>query len=138
MIQLENSTNSNKGIYTFDGWYTGLTDGVQVQSTDVPTGNVIYYARWHYEASNEVINFNMNSDALDTYFSYINSWKNETQTVFQTNMTNNFNLITVQHVQGQIIKNVQLQELVQLYVTNQKVMKQVLMTTVKVYESDDY
>lgn len=80
-----------RGIYTFDGWYTGLTDGVQVQSTDVPTGNVIYYARWHYEASNEVINFNMNSDALDTYFSYINSWKNETQTVFQTNMTNNFN-----------------------------------------------
>ena len=23
-------------------------------TTDVPTGNVIYYARWHYEASNEV------------------------------------------------------------------------------------
>ena len=79
-----------RGIYTFDGWYTGLTDGVQVQSTDVPTGNVTYYAHWTYVSSNEVVSFNMNSDALDTYFTNINTWKDLDKATFQSNMSSNF------------------------------------------------
>ena len=32
--------------YTFNGWYTGVTDGVLVDSTYVPSSSVTIYARW--------------------------------------------------------------------------------------------
>ena len=79
-----------KGVYTFDGWWTGITDGIQVSSTDVPTGSVTYYAHWHYENSNEIINFNITNDPIKDYYTSIGSWKNNEST-FQTNMDNNFN-----------------------------------------------
>ena len=45
--------------YTFDGWYTGLTDGVSVDATYVPTNNVVLYARWH-KLVDYVISFDAN------------------------------------------------------------------------------
>ena len=32
--------------FVFDGWYTGLTDGIEVDSSYVPTDNITIYARW--------------------------------------------------------------------------------------------
>ncbi len=34
--------------YDFIGWYTGVTDGTEISSSMVPTGNVTYYAHWTY------------------------------------------------------------------------------------------
>ena len=79
-----------KGVYTFDGWFTGMTDGVQISSTDTPTGSVTYYAHWHYEASTEIVNFNITNDPIKDYYTSIGSWKNDEST-FQTNMDANFN-----------------------------------------------
>ena len=79
-----------KGVYTFDGWYTGLTDGTLVTEETIPDGSVTYYAHWHYEASDQVVNFNMTNDPLDNYYSSISTWKND-QSTFQTNMDDNFN-----------------------------------------------
>ena len=79
-----------KGVYTFDGWYTGLTDGTLVTEETIPDGSVTYYAHWHYEASDQVVNFNMTNDPLDNYYSSIGTWKND-QSTFQTNMDDNFN-----------------------------------------------
>ena len=36
---------SNNGFH-FDGWYTGLTDGIEVDRSYVPTDNITIYARW--------------------------------------------------------------------------------------------
>ena len=80
-----------RGQYVFDGWWTGITDGVQVQSTDVPTKNTTYYARWHYNSTTDVVNFNMNNDAIETYANYISSWKDLPQSTFQANMMDNMN-----------------------------------------------
>ena len=79
-----------KGVYTFDGWYTNLIDGVLVDEFTVPDGNVTYVAKWHYEASQTIEQFDMTNDAMDYYFDHINTWKND-QSTFQTNMDANFN-----------------------------------------------
>ena len=34
--------------YDFVGWYTAVTDGTEISSSTVPTGNVTYYAHWTY------------------------------------------------------------------------------------------
>ena len=33
-------------LYTFDGWYTGLTDGIKISSSTIPNDNTTYYAHW--------------------------------------------------------------------------------------------
>lgn len=38
-------TPSNDNL-TFEGWYTGLTNGVKIDENETPTGSVTYYARW--------------------------------------------------------------------------------------------
>jgi len=40
--------------YTFLGWYTGLFDGVQVDSTYTPTTNVMLYAKWRNSVTQNV------------------------------------------------------------------------------------
>ena len=81
----------SKGVYTFDGWYqdSGLNTPV-VEGTTVPTESTTYYAKWSYTANPNVVNFNMDNDAMSTYFSSVSTWLNNTST-FQTNMDNNFN-----------------------------------------------
>ena len=34
-------------FYIFDGWYTGLTDGVLVEADYIPSDDMTIYARWH-------------------------------------------------------------------------------------------
>ena len=80
----------SRGTYTFDGWYTEETGGIEITSSYTPTNNVTIHAHWSFNASTEVINFNMNNDALDTYFSSISSWKDLSQSAFQANMRSNF------------------------------------------------
>ena len=79
-----------KGVYTFDGWYTGLTDGTLVTEQTIPEGSVTYYAHWHYEASNQVVSFDITNDTIKDYYTGIGTWKDD-QSTFQTNMDNNFN-----------------------------------------------
>ena len=88
-----------KGIYTFDGWYTGLDSGVQIDENEIPTGNVTYYAHWIYSSSDEVVNYNMSNAPLDVYYANIGTWKND-QSTFQTNMDNNFNNYTCSSCTG--------------------------------------
>ena len=79
-----------RGVYTFDGWYTNLTDGILVDEHTIPQGNDTYYAKWHYEASQTVDNFNMTNDVMTVYYNNIGTWKNN-QSTFQDNMDANFN-----------------------------------------------
>ena len=79
-----------KGVYTFDGWYTGLTDGTLVTEQTIPEGSVTYYAHWHYEASNQVVSFDITNDTIKDYYTGIGTWKDD-QSTFQTNMDTNFN-----------------------------------------------
>ncbi len=78
-----------KGVYTFDGWYTGLTDGIRVDETVVPTASVTYYARWRYIANDSPVAFDMVNDPMKVYYQNISTWKND-ETNFQTVMKNNF------------------------------------------------
>ncbi|MBR6073186.1 MAG: InlB B-repeat-containing protein [Bacilli bacterium] len=79
-----------RGVYTFDGWYTNLTDGILVDEHTIPQGNETYVAKWHYEASTEIDNFNMTNDVMTAYYNSIGTWKND-QSTFQANMDANFN-----------------------------------------------
>ena len=80
-----------KGVYTFDGWYQdeNLTTPVE-ENVTIPASNTTYFAKWSYNASNEIVNFNMTNEVMSNYYSNISTWKNNTST-FQTNMDNNFN-----------------------------------------------
>ncbi len=78
-----------KGVYTFDGWYTGLTDGVIIDENVIPTSNVTYYARWKYEGSASVVH-DMVNDPMKVYYENISTWKNN-ESSFETSMKNNFN-----------------------------------------------
>ena len=78
-----------KGIYTFDGWYTGLTNGVLIDENEIPSGSVTYYARWSYTASNVPVSFDMVNDPMKVYYNNIGTWKND-ESNFQTVMKANF------------------------------------------------
>ena len=90
-VQVGNSVGTlptpSKGIYTFDGWYEGDT---LITSSTVPTENTTYKARWHYEADNSIQTFNLNTDVLNTYFTRVNTWKQDEST-FKSKMDENFN-----------------------------------------------
>lgn len=79
-----------KGIYTFDGWVTNLTDGVKVDNTFIPSANIKLYAKWVYNSSDEIVNFNMINEPMSEYYNKINTWKSNEST-FQANMDENFN-----------------------------------------------
>ena len=80
----------SKGVYTFDGWFSSKTGGEEINSSYIPDKNITIYARYHYNANNEIVNFNMMSDAMNTYYSNINTWLDNVIS-FQTNMNSNFN-----------------------------------------------
>ena len=79
-----------KGIYTFVGWYTNLLNGVEIDENEIPNGNVTYYAKWIYNSSDEVVNFNMTNNPMTVYYNNIATWKNDSDN-FQTTMLTNFN-----------------------------------------------
>ena len=80
-----------RGLYTFDGWWTDYSGGTQVTSSYEPTENVEIIARWHYNSSTNLVSFNMNNNAIETYANYISSWKDLPQATFQANMMDNMN-----------------------------------------------
>ena len=63
--------------YTFDGWYTGQTDGVKIDKDVVPSGNTTYYAHWRETLAEFDTGQNVNAkfkalagDKLEKYFPY--------------------------------------------------------------------
>ena len=85
-----NLPTPTKGIYTFDGWFSEKIGGEEITSSYIPDGSMIIYARYHYNANENIVNFNMMSDAMNTYYSNLNTWLSDTDT-FQANMDENFN-----------------------------------------------
>ena len=77
-----------KGVYTFKGWYTEADGGEEITEETIPTKSTTYYAHWEYEASDEIVNFDMTNDAMKVYYQNIDTWKNDQET-FQTNMDAN-------------------------------------------------
>ena len=80
----------NRQNYDFNGWFTELENGTQVNEHTVPSSSTTYHALWTYQSSDEIVNFNMINDVMSTYYSKINTWKSDEDT-FSTNMINNFN-----------------------------------------------
>ena len=62
LSSLPNPTREN---YTFDGWYTGLTDGEKIDKTYIPTGDMTLYAHWNPNET-YTVTFNPNEGTLDT------------------------------------------------------------------------
>ena len=76
-----------KGIYTFDGWYYGDT---LVDENTIPEDNITIKARYHYDASDEIVNFSITNGVMTEYYNRIDTWKQD-QSTFQANMDENFN-----------------------------------------------
>jgi uncharacterized repeat protein (TIGR02543 family) len=79
-----------KGIYTFDGWYLDEEYNTRVLDNTIPDSNVTYYAKWSYNSSNEVVDFDATSDVMSEYYNKLSLWSNDEST-FQNNMVDNFN-----------------------------------------------
>ena len=79
----------SKGVYTFDGWYTETSGGEAVNSSYVPTGSITIHARYHFTANEDIVQFNMMSDAMNTYYSNLSTWLGN-EPSFETNMITNF------------------------------------------------
>lgn len=62
-----------RGIYTFEGWYD--ENDVLVTSDREPETDEEYHAVWSYTPSNEIIDYNPNNSAIQTYYSNIASWQ---------------------------------------------------------------
>ena len=62
-----------RGVYTFDGWFD--SNDVEADPTHQPTSSETYYAKWHYEASNEIVEFRTTNDAMAEYYDKIDTWK---------------------------------------------------------------
>ena len=74
--------------YIFDGWYTSLDYTIPVTENTVPNGYVTYYASWHYDSSNEIVEFRTTNDAMKVYYNNIETWKNDSSN-FPTWSNNN-------------------------------------------------
>lgn len=84
-----------KGVYHFDGWYfDDDTFENPVILPYTPDDSLTLYAKWSYEASDEIADFDMVSDAMRVYYTNISSWKNLDETTFKSNMLSNFNAKT--------------------------------------------
>ena len=88
------SLNPTKPNHTFDCWYSDTTTKACVNFPVTPDSDTTYYAKWTIESSDEVIAFNINNDALKTYFSNVNTWvsgaTSANYTSFKSSMDNNF------------------------------------------------
>ena len=54
-----------KDEYHFEGWYTGLTNGIKVNNGYEPTSDILLYARWS-AATTYTITFDPNSGSVST------------------------------------------------------------------------
>ena len=83
-----------KGVYTFDGWYYDEGYNNPVDLSIAPTQNTTYYAKWVYNATDEIVEFNINSNAMKSYFNNVSTWVNgatsSDYSAFSTSMNNNF------------------------------------------------
>ena len=84
-----------KGVYDFAGWYYDdetFQDPVSFPFT--PTGSTIIYANWTNQSSDNIVSFDINSDAMKSYFTNVSTWSNgatlSNNTAFKTSMSDNF------------------------------------------------
>lgn len=79
-----------KGIYHFDGWYYDEEYNNPVDLSIAPTESTEYFAKWSYESSDEIVSFNINSPAMQTYFANVETWvqgaTSENNTAFINNL----------------------------------------------------
>ena len=78
-----------KGLYTFDGWFTGIDSVEKVTETYIPDGDITLYAHYHYDSSDDIKTFDMTNDAMKVYYNNISTWK-DNEDSFQENMNSNF------------------------------------------------
>ncbi len=76
--------------YEFVGWYTDDSWTTQVTETTIINKNETFIAKWNYIVNPDVVSFNMDNNAMSTYYSSVSTWLTDTST-FQTNMDTNFN-----------------------------------------------
>ncbi len=78
------------GNKTLAGWYLDeeYTNALIVGTT-IPTEDTTYYAKWTY--TDTLVNFDSTNDAMSTYFSNISTWKNLSESAFESEMLTNFN-----------------------------------------------
>lgn len=57
--------------HNFLGWFTEKDGGSQISSATIPDGNTTYYAHWETQSSDEIVQFNIQTEALDGYYANI-------------------------------------------------------------------
>lgn len=74
-VSLSDLPTPTNGIYTFDGWYLDEeAETTPVTYPYTPDANTVFYARWVYNSSDEIVSFNINSPAMQTYFANVQAW----------------------------------------------------------------
>lgn len=78
--------------YGFLGWFTDPDNGEEIdENTQVPDVDTHYYAHWQAQSSDEIVNFNIQSDAVQDYFTNIASWNTTgVNTALWTELKSNF------------------------------------------------
>ena len=100
-VDLSDLPVPSKGVYTFDGWYLDENaETTPVTYPFTPDSDTIFYARWIYDSSDEIVNFDMISDAMRVYYNNISGWKDLDKSTFQSNMLANFTAKTCSKCNG--------------------------------------
>lgn len=74
-ITSNNLPTPTRTLHTFDGWYTNeelTTPFTAFAPSTVDT--VHYYAKWNFNSSTTAVPFRITSDAMNNYFSSVNTW----------------------------------------------------------------
>lgn len=87
--ELGEAPSATRPHYNLVGWFTDEYDGDAYDSTHVPTGDETYFAHWTAAPSDEIVEHNVQSDAVQDYFASIDSWKSDNITLW-TNLKANF------------------------------------------------
>ncbi|MBR5663034.1 MAG: InlB B-repeat-containing protein [Bacilli bacterium] len=92
--QYVDSLNPVKAGHVFDCWYSDTTSKTCVNFPVTPVSDTVYYAKWTSQSSDEIVSFNINNEALKSYFSNVDTWvsgaTNTNYTAFKSSMSDNF------------------------------------------------
>ena len=78
---------------TFGGWYLDdeFTEPVPNTIAPLTSGSGNIYAKWTYTPASSLVNYDTTNNAMNTYYSNISTWKDLSESDFNTQMTANFN-----------------------------------------------
>lgn len=72
--QIGTLPTADRTHYSFLGWFTERTGGTEISASTVPDGNITYYAHWQAQSSDQIVDVDIQHEAVTDYYSSIASW----------------------------------------------------------------